>query len=198
MKKIVLLISCLALVTLSYSQALTFGPLVGFNTSKLTTNIPDYSEEAKANFLVGAFLRVGKKLYVQPEVVYTVKGGLLNRDNQDGQTSIKLKQLEVPLMVGFKLINLEVLNLRIMGGPVMGFITDKEISLDDPTSPFQNDWLKDTQWAFQIGAGLDILFLTLDVRYEFGLNNMYNPPSGNEQYDLKNNMFRISLGWLIL
>jgi hypothetical protein len=48
------------------------------------------------------------------------------------------------------------------------------------------------------GAGVDVLFLTLDVRYELGLNNLYNTPPDGTVYDLKNNLWRVSLGWKIL
>jgi hypothetical protein len=200
MKKILLVTAAILITSLAYPQAFTFGPLAGFNASKLTTDIPELSQEAKAHFLFGAFARVGKKFYVQPELVYTVKGGLSREDDIPGaETNIKLNQLEVPLMVGYKLINLEVINLRAMAGPVMGFITDKEINPNDKVQdPIDSEWFKDTQWGLQLGAGIDILFLTIDIRYEFGLNNMYNPPAGQEEFDVKNNLWRVSVGWLIL
>jgi hypothetical protein len=46
-----------------------------------------------------------------------------------------------------------------------------------------------------MGAGLDVLFMTLDVRYELGVENMYN---GSSSFDLKNNTFNVSLGIKLL
>jgi hypothetical protein len=81
----------------------------------------------------------------------------------------------------------------------MGFVTDTEIQVTDLVQePIQDDWLKDTQWGFQLGAGVDVLMFTFDIRYEIGLNNMYTPPAGSESYDIKSNLFRFSLGWMIL
>lgn len=43
--------------------------------------------------------------------------------------------------------------------------------------------------GLQFGAGLDVLFLTLDVRHEIGLNDA----SKLEHFNLKNNMFTFGL-----
>lgn len=199
MKKVLLILVMLMFTAVSYSQKVTLGPLVGFNSSKLSTNLPDIKEEAKANFLFGAFLRIGKKVYLQPEFVYTTKGGEFKNDLVSGaQQTIKLKQLEIPAMVGFRLINLEIINIRIMGGPMAGIIIDKEVTFNDfVNDPIPESSFKDLQWAIQLGAGIDVLFLTLDVRYEIGLNDLYDPAAGMEDYDMKNNLWRVSLGWKI-
>jgi hypothetical protein len=42
-----------------------------------------------------------------------------------------------------------------------------------------------------MGAGMDIFFMTLDVRYEMGVENIYN---GGSEFDMKNNLFNVSLG----
>jgi len=62
--------------------------------------------------------------------------------------------------------------------------------------PIQSvDDLKNSIWSVQMGAGLDVLFMTLDVRYELGVENMYN---GSSSFDLKNNTFNVSLGIKLL
>jgi len=174
--------------------------MIGFNSSKFTTNVPEIAEEANSNFLFGAFVRIGKKAYIQPEIAWVTKGGILNNDSiQGANTTIKLSQVEVPVMLGFKLINLEVVNVRLMLGPSVGFITNKEVQPSDlVTDPIPESSLQNIQWGFQLGAGVDVLFLTLDVRYEFGLNNLYIAPDGGTSYDMKNNVWRVTLGWAIL
>jgi len=58
--------------------------------------------------------------------------------------------------------------------------------------PLQSkDDLKNSVWSAQMGAGMDVLFMTLDVRYELGIDNLYN---GSNDLSLKNNMFNVSLG----
>lgn len=200
MKKSILVLSLMLLTSIAFSQKFTLGPLAGFNSSKLTTNYPELKEEAKANFLFGAFLRFGEKVYLQPEVIYTTKGGVFSNDlGTGGKQTVKLSQLEIPAMIGFRLINIGIANIRVMGGPMAGIVMNKEVTVNEfVNDPIPEASFKDLQWAMQIGAGVDILFLTLDVRYEIGLNNIYEAPSGKEEYDFKNNLWRVSLGWKIL
>lgn len=195
MKKLSILVILFLAISQLNAQSLTLGPLVGFNSSKLQTDFQDIKEEAKANFMFGVFLRMGKKVYFQPELLYTTKGGTLKSENSDSQTEIKLRQMQVPALVGFRLINLEVANIRVMGGPSAGFIIEKDIDAGDLIQdPIQADNLKDVMWGLQLGAGVDVLFLTLDVRYEIGLNDIYEP-SGDK---IRNNLWHISLGFKLL
>jgi hypothetical protein len=48
-----------------------------------------------------------------------------------------------------------------------------------------------------MGAGVDILMFTLDVRYQVGLNDVITKVKTFD-YNSKNNMFAVSLGWKIL
>ncbi len=57
------------------------------------------------------------------------------------------------------------------------------------------DDIKNSVWSVQMGAGLDVFFVTLDVRYEMGLENIYN---GSSDLNMKNNMFNVSLGIKLL
>ena len=121
------------------------------------------------------------------------RGGILD---SAGQTQkIKFSNIDVPLIVGFKLLDLKVFNLRFMGGPVASFVLDKEIAFDEIVkNPFKGADFKNMIWGLDVGLGIDVLFLTLDVRYEFVLNNIYNPPASNPAYDIKNNLFTFALG----
>jgi hypothetical protein len=179
------------IASLSWGQKVNFGPKIGYSSSILSTNFENIKEDAKHNFMAGLFLRIGDKLYLQPEVLYHVRGGIL--DSAGLEQNITFKNLEIPVMVGFKLLNLKVVNLRFMGGPVASFVLDKDITFNELIKdPLQTDDLSNIIWGLDVGLGLDVLFFTLDVRYEFGLNNIY---TGSEAFDIKNNIFTIGLGF---
>lgn len=196
MKKLIILFILIFSISQVNAQSLTFGPLVGFNSSRLQTDFDNIKEEAKANFLFGVFLRMGSKIYFQPELLYTTKGGTLKaEDTNNGETNVKLRQMQIPALVGFRIINLELANIRVMGGPSAGFIIDKDVSAGDLVQdPVQAEDFKDVMWGFQLGTGVDVLFMTLDVRYEFGLNDIYKPSGDN----VRNNLWHISLGFKLL
>ena len=96
-------------------------------------------------------------------------------------------------------INAGIFNVRFMAGPTMSFVTEKTLKSSDLAAtawPIKSkDDLSNTLWSLQAGGGVDVLFLTLDIRYEVGLNNLYSGTSGVK---LHNNMFNVSLGVKLL
>lgn len=197
MKKVILLSVLLFLTGAAFAQ-FTFGPKIGLTMSKLTTNFPEIKEEMKTGFQIGAFARFGKKLYLQPEVIFATKGGNITTNDNNLKTSIKLNTVQIPALVGFTMVNLKVVNVRVMGGPAISMVVNEEIDFDEGIQdPITEENIKNGIWTFQLGGGIDVLMFTLDVRYEWGLNNIYDP-KGGQSYDMKNNLWNISLGWKIL
>lgn len=202
MKKILFAVFIIALgsvVAQAQGFGFSIGPKIGFNSNTLTDNRDSISANIKNSFQIGAFVRVGSKVYFQPEINYQVSKGSLDRGAGIAALSQKytLKTIKIPALIGVKLIKKGPVNLRVMAGPAFTFVIDKQI---DPAInglwPIQSrDDLKNSNVSVQMGAGLDVLFMTLDVRYEFGVNNMYN---GNSGYKMKTNVFNISLGVKLL
>jgi hypothetical protein len=198
MKKTLILLIVLFAALDNFGQ-FSLGPKIGYTTSKLSTDLNDIKESAKSNFQIGAFFRFGKKLYLQPEIYYATSGGTLKIESSGLKETIKMKNLGIPVLVGFKLIDAKVFNLRVMAGPVANFVLDKTVEFDDLIQdPLLGSELKNIAWGMDVGAGVDVLFLTLDIRYEFGLNNIYIPPAGGESQSIKSNVFIVSLGFKIL
>lgn len=182
----------------SYGQ-FTLGPKIGYSASKLSTDFDDIKTSSKNNFQIGAFLRIGKKFYLQPEVFYATSGGTLKLEGTDLEENIKMKNICVPALIGYSIIHAKAFNLRVMAGPSANFIINKEVKADDLiTEPLQDSNFKNIAWGFDLGAGVDVFFLTLDVRYEFGLNNIYSPPDAGASQKIKNNAFIVSLGFKLL
>jgi hypothetical protein len=201
MKKLFLVLLISAIGPLVIAQGVfSLGPKIGFNSNTLTENIDSINAGIKNTFQIGAFVRIGSKVYLQPEVNYQLVSGTLNKSlgsivlHQD----ITIKTIKVPALIGVKLIQKGPVNLRVMAGPTFTYLFDKKL---DPSKmnelwPIQSvDDLKNSIWSVQMGAGLDVLFMTLDVRYELGVENMYN---GSSSFDLKNNTFNVSLGIKLL
>ncbi|MBW6460575.1 MAG: PorT family protein [Bacteroidales bacterium] len=194
MKKLIILLLGL-FVSLNLFSQFNFGPKAGYSTSRLSTDIEDIKESIRHNLQVGAFIRVGKKLYFQPEIYYATSGGSIEFKSTGLEETIKLQSIGVPLLVGYKLLNIKVFNFRIFAGPAANFIVNKSTDID---GFFDEDNFKDISWGIDIGTGLDIFFLTLDFRYEFGLNNLYIPTDSEYSGKMNSNLFIISLGFKLL
>jgi hypothetical protein len=195
MKNTLILIIILFAALDNFGQV-SIGPKIGYSASKLSTDFDTIKESAKNNFQAGIFFRFGKKLYLQPEAVYATSGGTLKLEGGSAKEEIKLNTLCVPVLVGYKLINAKVFNLRILAGPVANFVLNKTIDFNQSyPAPVQEADLKNVAWGMDVGAGVDILFLTLDLRYEIGLNNLY---AGSGSQSVKSNVFIVSLGFKLL
>ena len=75
MKKIILLFTFVIFTSAAFAQ-ISFGPKIGYNTSKLSIDKSDIKSDLKSSFQFGAFLRLGTKIYVQPEVNWVTEGGI--------------------------------------------------------------------------------------------------------------------------
>ena len=198
MKKFLAAICLITVVSSVEAQlpAFSIGPKIGYNSNTLSFNRDSISAGMRSAFQCGAFVRLGGKVYIQPEINYQVKGGVFEGEklSASGLQKITLKTITVPVLIGIKVINSGPINLRLMAGPTMSFVIDK--TLDPPSNstlwPIHSvDDIKNSLWSLQMGGGIDVFFLTMDVRYEVGLNNMY---TGSESFNLKNNIFNMSLG----
>ncbi len=211
MKKIILFSIAILLASVTFGQ-LGFGIKAGVNMNSLSTDLSDYEKAAKAGFQAGAFLRIGDKWHLQPEAYFTAKKGELTYDVDYGNQNVSninqeitLNSVDVPVLIGYKLIDPPMLNVRLQAGPVASIVTSKkfDIMVDKQTVDTPDDYpdnFNDLNWGLQFGAGVDFLMLTVDVRYELGLNNIYSKPDGATAADvgeLKNNVFFVSVGWKI-
>ena len=187
--KTLTIIGLLALFALTGNAQNFFdaGLKAGINTSKISTTIDNYTPETINNYLFGAFARINMwRIYIQPEAYFNSKGGEYI-DKLDASTinSFNLKTIDVPALIGFKIIDQKALNLRVMAGPVFSFVTDKSAE-----GQFTEDKLKDNFFGWQYGAGIDFLFISLDVRKETYSDDIYASPD----FNTKKGNFVVSLG----
>ena len=182
-----ILVMALISFTGSAQKAFEGGVKAGIQSSKLSMNVDDYNPQTINKFLAGAFVRINLgPFYIQPEGYFNSKGGEYI-DHLDMKTvnSFDLKTVDVPVMAGIKIINSDNFNFRLMGGPVFSFVTDKSVK-----GQLTESAIKDNFFGWQYGAGLDFMYITLDVRMESYSNNLYETP----KFDSKNGTFVVSLG----
>jgi len=168
------------------------GVKAGLNNSKVTVNVNEIDQESVVKAHFGAYGRLGwSRVYLQPEVYFSSKGGELfdEGDFLDKATTFDFNNVDVPLLLGIKVLKGDKANLRIMGGPVFSFITSSEVEGD---SRIDADYFRDHYFGYQYGLGVDIWKFFIDARIEEGTNNLYQHPSLD--LDGKNRTFMISVG----
>ena len=195
MKKILLVIAALGIVAVSNAQVpgFSFGPKIGVNMSQFPSNATSVKDQLKTGYDLGVFMRLGGKCYFQPELLYATRGVTFTDVPTSNTTEIKLKSINVPLMFGARLINLKVINLRVLGGPVASFVTDKTVNYSGTVTATRELSIKDAKWGVQFGAGVDVLMFTLDVRYNYDLNKQITQNANDFKWDKQ--AINITLGW---
>lgn len=132
-----------------------------FNSVVETSENPDRN----IGFHVGAFGKIGNKIYFRPELVYSSTKSDYESDE------FSMKKIDVPLLVGAKVLG----PISVFAGPSIQYILDtdfEDINIDDVENDFS------VGLNFGIGANFDSF--GLDLRYERGF-------SENEASFLENN-----------
>jgi hypothetical protein len=211
MKFILFSIALVVFNGVSFGQ-LELGIKIGANISGLSTDLEDYKKELKPGLMAGAYARLGDKLHLQPEIYFTSKRGGIVYDTEDASGNVTTDQvigfrtIDIPILAGYKIVNPPMMSIRLNAGPVASVVTQKVFDITrnnekvTPSGDFEKSF-RTINWGLQFGAGLDILFLSVDARYERGLNNMYKKPDSalsDDYSEIKNHLFFISLGFRIL
>ncbi|MCE1199274.1 MAG: PorT family protein [Marinilabiliales bacterium] len=191
MKRSILVLTCLLLGMHSFAATFDLGVKASYNTSKLTTDLSTIKTDAKSGYNFGVFGRFGgSKIYLQPEFLYVVKSGEFTLNSVSD--AVKSKYIQVPVLLGIKLIDLKVASVRAFTGPAVAFSTGYD-SDKNFTYNFNN-----SAWNYQLGAGLDFLMLTFDVRYEWGVSKSFDTTNLSSNFSNKGNTFTVSIGYKFL
>lgn len=164
----------------------------------LSTNL-----ENKTGYQLGAFARIGRTIFLQPEVYFTAKEvnvDVLNSlTTNQGVVGFSQKSLDVPLLAGVKLGP-----LRVLAGPVASYALSASTSPDAAVKSYfsgtSQDIINRSSFSYQAGIGFDILNLSLDLRYEGAMSELKNTvavPSGFN-YSQKPSYYQATIGFRIL
>lgn len=165
----------------------------GFTSSELSSvKSWDYISDNIINYHAGAFSRIGwGRLFLQPEAYFNTRGGNLKEiaggSVEDAASKFDFSSVDVPLLAGIKIIKRDLFNLRIMGGPMFGFVTSKSVE-GDPE--FTTDYFNNHFYGWQYGAGIDLWFITLDLRVENSRNSVYQ----SSDFSSRNKVFLVTAG----
>jgi hypothetical protein len=206
MKKFTLVLCLIALIFasekgFSQSTTFTFGPKIGFSTSAISTDIDTLTEKFKQGLMGGVFFRFSSKFfYLQPEVLMVSKGGVFESETQTFKQTVSISSVDVPLMIGVRLLPTEDFCIRFHGGPMFSYIVNKSIDINgnNVSSAVADQQLKDAYVGYQAGLGVDILQFSIDFRLEQGLGDIHHVVSGAPDDKWKPRLYNVSLALKLL
>lgn len=153
---------CLLFTVTAFSQTgSAFGIKGGLNyggNGDYFDSISENSQEPDNNigYHLGIFGKIGNRLYLRPELVYTKT----KSDYDNG--SFDMQKLDLPLLVGVKVLG----PINIFGGPAFQYILDSEfdnLNVDN----VENDFTV----GLNFGIGLSFNKFGVDLRYERGFSD---------------------------
>ena len=218
--KIMLIALFFSITSLAHSQ-LNFGIKAGYNSSLSLSNMSSVSNgsydlnsvksEMWNNFHVGVFGRAFiSSFFIQPEVLYSVNKKeyeitIQDVNNQDVKLDkfLDISTVDIPLLLGLRVVNLDVVNLRVFAGPKFRLLTGSTLEFKNISGGNFNPNvlvtdIKKAKVGLELGAGIDILPFVIEARYNI-IDNMDETKLGDVKIaNLPASTFIISIGFKLL
>lgn len=188
MKKTFTTLFLLLISIISFAGTFDLGIKGSYNTTSLSTDLNSIKADAKMGYNIGAFGRFGgKTFYIQPEFLYVVKNG----DFSTGAITdaLKMKYIQVPVLLGLNVLDLKVLSLHAFTGPAISFSSGYK---SDQNLKYN---LSSSTLDYQLGGGIDVLMFTFDVRYEWSLSKKFDASNALGNFTDKGKTFTVSVGF---
>jgi hypothetical protein len=205
MKKILMILMAYTLFSAVTFAGFDFGIRAGLSSASYKaddlTQGTDYvikkSDNSEFGYhlgVIGQFELLG--LLVQPELLLSTISNKYKISEAATPQNIVTKNdrtfnLDFPIILGYK-----IGPAKLEAGPVGRILIANFSQLKDYTG-YENQFNR-ASWAFQAGAGLQLLGLTVDLKYEFGLSKLGSgiKVGGVERkFDSRVNQFVLSVGY---
>ena len=161
--------------------------LVGTNFASLSKHPTGTDWKAQAGYQFGAGVLIGEKFYVEPGVQFVRNARVVSLD---GVEDVDFAQnfVKIPVYAGYHLLGHESgpLALRVFAGPAAS-IAGKVKKGEDQIS---KDDIKNAHFMLDAGIGVDILFLLVELNYEYALTDYFV----DEAHESKHSAFIINAG----
>ena len=146
----------------------------------------------------GIYTRFGKNLFLQPELLYSTRTGSFTilRNGQSESVTVKTTSFDVPVLLGIK-----GGPIRVMAGPVVSFRVDDNQRLGEALNLYTKGSLNDAwskaYYGYQVGGGLDLGSLGIDVRYEGNLSDIAQINDSSGKFGQRLKSWQVTLAYKI-
>lgn len=178
---LMILALCLGLQITTHAQDIAYGVKAG-----ALYNMPSYGNKAVGNsdskfgVQAGVFARTTQKLYVEGELAFsTFKSAYTFQQKSYNPT---FYQLNVPVQLGYKLVETDRMNLRGSLGAQVNYNLKKNKATD-------NADFKTVLYDGIVSLGTDIDQFSIDLRYNHSINKT------SKDLESRNRMIGLSFGY---
>ncbi|MGB0391584.1 MAG: porin family protein [Salibacteraceae bacterium] len=170
---------------------LKFG--ANYNVNGFDSDSLKLSFDNAVTFQGGGLVRVKiKKIHLQAEGLFSArKGEVFTTGSSGAKTKINFYTFDLPLIIGYKLMDLKVVKVRLNAGLVPSFNVAN-------TGDLQDAGYEDAFYSAMGGVSVDIPFFLFDIRYQGAIGDYYQLQNVNHNTTLQNSMVTLSAAWKIL
>lgn len=195
-------------ISTTYAQRL--GLKFAFSKPEISSKIDFKQDNSQIyqGYQFGIYGRSDSRIYLQPEIYYHKKQasyynkpGTLNFTPTDSifSQSVALHTLNVPLVLGLNIIKMKDFNIHIFGGIQSCVVVDKIIKSEEQYTynPITQDNVENISVSRFYGGGIDIYFISIDVRY-YNQSVDLIAPYGNISFASLKNFYTFNIGLKLL
>lgn len=161
----------------------------GGNFTKVSTSSSGLNGKYDYGYHAGAMARVDLgSLYVQGEALFNKKR--TSYATSEGTQKLKWNAIDIPLVLGYKVINNKDYNVRVFAGGVYSYPFNDNLSA---SKALQEGFKKFDKSNIGItgGVGVDFKNFTIDLRYETGLSSI------SKEFKSKPHSFSLGIGYFL-
>jgi len=154
------------------SSGVRFLPQAGINLTKLSNEPIEDADKFRTGIEAGLWVQTKSPVFFMPGAFYGQQG-LRKVHIDDLQTSASSASDTILSNIDYRFIKLpvifgiQVLGARIYTGPTFTYVMDMD-EIEIMESEF-----RDLSMGLNVGAGLNIALFSFDVRYEYGVSNVF-------------------------
>ena len=211
------MISFLAIVLISFSkssnaQSSVIGIKSGLNLSNLNykNDLQGYEFSFRKGLNLGLFgeFFLNNNFSLHLEIIYSERGTKYSTEEKPFNDHIIPEQsfiqnvdyLELPIFIQYNFINNSAITPKLFLGPFISYLLSANLELDWKNTKTddlnQKDYFKSTDYGIIVGAGIAYSLksgrLLLDIRYQFGLQNISSIERGSE---IKTSTLSLNIGY---
>jgi hypothetical protein len=182
MKKVLFTMGFLLIAAFGLQAQVVLRPQIGFNASRLSTDVDSLTFGDNVGLQLGADLQFGGKFYVQPGLMFEF---LKNEvDPRTGETQdFSRTYMRIPVMIGYNFGgNDKSFGFRLFTGPNASFALGAK---GEDEALIEKEDLKSAVFGWNAGLGVDFSILFLDLGYQFGLSEVFE----DFEEGTRNNLF---------
>lgn len=207
MKKIVLSIF-LSILTIGVYSQFNIGLRAGLSSSQVEIDetvegIRITTGDNTFGYHVGIFTQFifKKKFVIMPELLFSSTGGEI--DLSDGSSfkevwNLTYNRMDIPVNFGYKFLKI----FRVNAGPYASILLSADARSANIDKDVKENY-KNMLWGYQVGLGVDVWRVLVDVKYEGAFHSAHNDnievPGSNLKYNpnTRPNQWILSVGFRI-